>query len=498
MVSPARGGRPLASESMIGRSFGLYRVIAPLGEGGMATVWIAVERGLERNVALKVLKTSLTGDRTVRKRFLAEARNASMLNHPSIATVLGADIEGSDLYIAYQLIEGQTVSDIARRAPLSIAEVVRIGLDVGSALSLAHARGIVHRDITGRNVMLDRYGRAVVLDFGLSQAEWASSLTTRDMRVGTPGYMAPELAGEQRADARSDLFSLGVVMFEALTAAARSRARASKSSHLRSCHCRPPARARCVRTPPRFSRRSFCGCWRRARPIGTKAPTSSSRICGLSASVPRQTMSRSMSHSARGNLLLRPAAFSPSLRSTHRLRATGTTLRWWISHGVSTMPWPRRWPVTATFASCPPTRFGRSPRPTISEPCAAGRGERGLARRVTRIRPEASCTLALVDPFGESRSIELSSRGRVPALRVRRRYRRGGSTLHALRRAVGVPRRVARARRPLRQALSDLQRKRTRPWWTGRSTSSSASSRRACRITGCSPRWPGLTGRSSG
>jgi serine/threonine protein kinase/tetratricopeptide (TPR) repeat protein len=217
MVSPARGGRPLASESMIGRSFGPYRVIAPLGEGGMATVWIAVERGLERNVALKVLKTSLTGDRTVRRRFLAEARNASMLNHPSIATVLGADIEGSDLYIAYQLVEGQTVSDIARRAPLSIAEVVRIGLDVGSALSVAHAHGVVHRDITGRNVMLDRYGRAVVLDFGLSQAEWASSLTTRDVRVGTPGYMAPELAGEQRADARSDLFSLGVVMFEALT-----------------------------------------------------------------------------------------------------------------------------------------------------------------------------------------------------------------------------------------------------------------------------------------
>ena len=202
---------------MIGKSVGRYRISAKLGEGGMGIVWKADDTLLGRPIALKLLSPDLASSDEARRRFLREARAVSALNHPGICGVYDAGEVDGQVYIALAWIDGRTVSAVAERSPLAIADVLRIGIRVADALGFAHAHGIIHRDITGRNIMVARDGRVVVLDFGLALAVGFSRLTSSGSRVGTLAYMAPEVARGESADARSDLYGLGVVLYEALT-----------------------------------------------------------------------------------------------------------------------------------------------------------------------------------------------------------------------------------------------------------------------------------------
>jgi serine/threonine protein kinase/tetratricopeptide (TPR) repeat protein len=202
---------------MIGRTIGRYRVLEKLGEGGMATVWKAEDSLLRRAVALKILHPELAATSDARQRFLREARAASALDHPSIAAVHDAGEQDGILYIAFSCVLGETLSTLAARAPMAVGEVLSVGIGVTDALAHAHAHGIVHRDVTGRNVMVHRDGRVVVLDFGLALHVDGSHHTTSRALMGTVGYIAPEVARNLRADVRSDLYGVGVVLYEALT-----------------------------------------------------------------------------------------------------------------------------------------------------------------------------------------------------------------------------------------------------------------------------------------
>jgi serine/threonine protein kinase len=211
--------RRYESRAMIGRRLGRFTITAPLGEGGMATVWTATDELLRRTVALKVLREALASQASSRRRFLHEARAASLLDHPGVATVYDFGEADGLVFIAFALIEGETLSACAAREPVPAREAARVVGEAAAAIAHAHARGVIHRDVTGRNVMIARDGRAVVLDFGLALAAGQSRLTSAETALGTVTYMAPEVLAGQPADARSDVYGLGVVLYEALTGA---------------------------------------------------------------------------------------------------------------------------------------------------------------------------------------------------------------------------------------------------------------------------------------
>lgn len=202
---------------MIGTTIDRFRVLGRLGQGGMGSVWKAEDTLLHRPVALKLLADDLAENPQARLRFLREARAASSLSHPCVATVYGAGEAGPHVYIALALIDGETVSDCAARAPFEVHDVVRLGIAVAEALGHAHGRGVIHRDITSRNIMIDREGRVYVLDFGLAMMVDRTRLTTTASSMGTAAYMAPEVVVGREADPRTDFYGLGVVLYEALT-----------------------------------------------------------------------------------------------------------------------------------------------------------------------------------------------------------------------------------------------------------------------------------------
>lgn len=201
-----------------------YRIVRTLGVGGMGTVYLAFDERLNRDVAIKVLKKQT--DAHARSRLLREARAAAALDHPSICAVheVGVDPIAGD-FIVMQYVEGKTLDERLQRGPLRPREAIAIGRQLAEALSAAHAHGIVHRDLKPQNVIIDRAGRPRLLDFGIARAfderqRTAGATTqTTDPRaiVGTPPYMSPEQIQGGHADARSDLFSLGCVLYECLT-----------------------------------------------------------------------------------------------------------------------------------------------------------------------------------------------------------------------------------------------------------------------------------------
>ena len=207
---------------MIGGTVSHYRVISHLGTGGMGTVWLAEDTKLHRHVALKFLQAGAAPGEEPAERLLREARAASVLDHPHIATIYEVgEFEGQP-FIAMAYYQGETLAERLARGPLPIAETVRIVAQVGDALSAAHAAGIVHRDLKPSNLMLTASGQVKVLDFGIAtlastDAETMARLTGAGSTVGTAGYMSPEQAAGEDVDWRSDLWSLGVVAREMLT-----------------------------------------------------------------------------------------------------------------------------------------------------------------------------------------------------------------------------------------------------------------------------------------
>ena len=209
-----------------------YRILQRLGGGGMGEVYLAEDLRLHRQVALKMLRGG--GDEGARNRLLREARVASTLNHPNIAVIYEIDEmdaeDGRRSFIAMEYVAGQTLSQFVRAHPLDVQEAVALVRQVAEALAEAHDRGVVHRDVKSSNVMVTESRRVKVLDFGLAQysprtddtaSTWSRAPQEAAGRglVGTVSYMSPEQALGRDLDARTDIFSLGVVFYELVTGA---------------------------------------------------------------------------------------------------------------------------------------------------------------------------------------------------------------------------------------------------------------------------------------
>jgi serine/threonine-protein kinase len=200
---------------------GRYRVLERLGEGSSGDVYLAEDTVVHRKVALKLLRHNDADDRQLRS-FEREARCASLLNHPNVVTLFDIGIENDIRYIASEHVEGETLRQRLDHAPLPIAEVVDISLGVASALVAAHEAWIVHRDVKPENIMLRRDHGVKVLDFGVAKlaggGDSTDPLRRGDKLVGTLPYLSPEqVRGEEIIDSRSDIYSLGAVMYEMLS-----------------------------------------------------------------------------------------------------------------------------------------------------------------------------------------------------------------------------------------------------------------------------------------
>jgi serine/threonine-protein kinase len=202
---------------MIGTTLGRYRVVEKLGEGGVGSVWRAEDALLGRAVALKLLAPHLAASPEARERFIREARAASRLAHPGIAAVYDAGEAEGQVFIAYQFIEGETLASRLAGGPLALVDLFRFALGVAGARSHAHAHGVLHRDLTAGNVMVRTDGEPVIVDFGLARATSDATLTRTGTTLGTAPYLAPEQWRGESGDARTDLWSLGVLFCFAAT-----------------------------------------------------------------------------------------------------------------------------------------------------------------------------------------------------------------------------------------------------------------------------------------
>ncbi len=221
---------PRRSE-LIGRSLGHYRITAALGAGGMGEVYRATDTKLGREVAIKMLPAAVAQDAERLARFEREARSLASLNHPNIVTIFSVEEAGGSRFLTMELVEGESLDTLIAPGGLSLSRFFEIGVPLADALSAAHGSGIVHRDLKPANVMMTREGRVKVLDFGLAKLEAAESdpnltntptqsradLTSEGQVFGTVAYMSPEQTRGGKIDARSDVFSLGVVLYQMVT-----------------------------------------------------------------------------------------------------------------------------------------------------------------------------------------------------------------------------------------------------------------------------------------
>src|SRR5438477_1011988 len=218
------------ADSLVGQTFGHYKISKRIGSGGMGEVYLATDTTAGRKAALKLLPMRFTGDAERLKRFRQEAHAVVALNHPNILTVYEIGEDHSTHYIASELIEGETLRQRLARGPMELSEAIDVAIQVASALAAAHEAGIVHRDINPRNIMLRPDGYVKVLDFGIAKlAEQEAPATMRKDEalllvetnqgsiLGTIPYMSPEQACADPVDKRTDIWSLGVVLYEMVT-----------------------------------------------------------------------------------------------------------------------------------------------------------------------------------------------------------------------------------------------------------------------------------------
>jgi len=196
---------------------GRYELQELVGSGGMSNVFRAYDRLLERQVAIKVLHEQFGGDADYVERFRREARSVAQLAHPNIVTVIDRGEEGGRQYIVFEYIEGENLKALVSDGALPIDEVLEYGLQVGRALDFAHKRGLVHRDVKPQNVLLNEEGQAKVTDFGIARTLDVHGVTQTGTVLGTSDYIAPEQARGDKVDQKTDIYSLGTVLYELLT-----------------------------------------------------------------------------------------------------------------------------------------------------------------------------------------------------------------------------------------------------------------------------------------
>src|ERR1700733_4021740 len=206
-----------------------YEIIAPLGAGGMGEVYRARDAVLKRDVAIKVLPADWSRDPERLRRFELEAQAAAALNHPNIVSIFHVGQYDGSPYIVTELLQGETLRDRLRKGPMRLREVVDLGVELVRGLAAAHDAGIVHRDLKPENIFITKDGRVKILDFGLAKLDPAKAVSADGATVtfqqesvpgqvlGTVGYMSPEQVRGHVADPRSDIFAVGVVLYEMLT-----------------------------------------------------------------------------------------------------------------------------------------------------------------------------------------------------------------------------------------------------------------------------------------
>src|SRR5436190_6269867 len=214
---------------MLDRTLGHFRILEKLGEGGMGVVYLAQDTRLQRNVALKLLPPAMAREPERLRRFEREAKVVASLNHPNIVTLFSVEEAENERFLTMEYVEGQTLDELVPSEGLETREVLRLGVQLADAVAAAHQRGITHRDLKPSNVMVTVEGRVKVLDFGLAKLLDDDStqlhglapdnLTREGSIVGTLAYMSPERLQGKVADARADVFALGVLLYEMATGA---------------------------------------------------------------------------------------------------------------------------------------------------------------------------------------------------------------------------------------------------------------------------------------
>ncbi|HEY0787824.1 MAG TPA: serine/threonine-protein kinase, partial [Thermoanaerobaculia bacterium] len=214
---------------MIGTTLNHYRIVKSLGSGGMGDVYAADDTRLGRRIALKVLPPSMAADRARLTRFEREARAVAALNHPNVVTIYSVEQAGEVHFLTMELVEGKTLTSLIPPEGLPLRDLLRIAIPLTEAIAAAHRAGIVHRDLKPANVMLGADGRLKVLDFGIAKlsarelradtftASTLVNVTAEHNVIGTAAYMSPEQAEGKTVDHRSDIFSLGVILYELAT-----------------------------------------------------------------------------------------------------------------------------------------------------------------------------------------------------------------------------------------------------------------------------------------
>jgi eukaryotic-like serine/threonine-protein kinase len=207
------------ARSLIGTVLsGRYRLESKLGSGGMSTVYLARDGTLERWVAVKVMHREISDQPDQLERFRREARAVAQLSHPNVVAVIDAGEDGGHPYIVFEFVDGETLKQrIERVGPLPVDEATAYAIEIGRGLAAAHARRLVHRDVKPQNVLIDPEGRAKVTDFGIARSLESDGLTQTGRVLGTPDYVSPEQAMGRGVDARTDIYSLGVLLYEMLT-----------------------------------------------------------------------------------------------------------------------------------------------------------------------------------------------------------------------------------------------------------------------------------------